>query len=54
VLADAGYGDETAFRHGITELGLLYAAGIRPGTTVWAPGHEPITVKDTIAKALKA
>src|ERR1700759_2769438 len=25
VLADAGYGDETAFRDGITELGLLYA-----------------------------
>ncbi|MFP3693130.1 transposase, partial [Burkholderia sp. SIMBA_048] len=25
VLADAGYGDETAFRDGVTELGLLYA-----------------------------
>src|SRR5471032_2707020 len=30
VLADAGYGDETAFRDGITELGMLYAVGIRP------------------------
>lgn len=42
VLADAGYGDETAFRDGITELGLPYAVGIRPGTTVWAPGVSPL------------
>jgi SRSO17 transposase len=32
VLADAGYGDETAFRDGITALGMRYAVGIRPGT----------------------
>ena len=31
VLADAGYGDETAFRDGITAVGLLYAVGIRYG-----------------------
>lgn len=29
VLADAGYGDETAFREGITALGMLYAVGTR-------------------------
>ena len=45
VLADAGYGDETAFRDGITELGMLYAVGIRPATTVWAPGTEPLPPK---------
>jgi SRSO17 transposase len=45
VLADAGYGDETAFRDGITELGMLYAVGIRPGTTVWAPGTAPLPPK---------
>jgi len=45
VLADAGYGDETAFRDGITELGMLYAVGIRPGTTVWAPGTQPLPPK---------
>ena len=39
VLADAGYGDETAFRDGVSELGLLYAMGIRPGTSVWAPAY---------------
>ncbi|MDQ1817649.1 IS701 family transposase [Massilia sp. CCM 9210] len=42
VLADAGYGDETAFRDGITEMGLLYAVGIRPGTTVWPLGVSPL------------
>ena len=45
VLADAGYGDETAFRGGITELGMLYAVGIRPATTVWAPGTAPLPPK---------
>lgn len=42
VLADAGYGDETAFRDGLTALGLRYAVGIRPATTVWAPGTSPL------------
>lgn len=42
VLADAGYGDETAFRDGMTEMGLLYSVGIRPGTTAWAPGVVPL------------
>jgi SRSO17 transposase len=45
VLADAGYGDETAFRDGLTALGLLYAVGIRPATTVWAPGTAPLPPK---------
>ncbi len=37
----AVYGDETAFRDGITALGLLYAVGIRPCTTVLAPKVWP-------------
>ena len=45
VLTDAGYGDETAFRDGITQLGMLYAVGIRPGTTVWAPGTAALPPK---------
>lgn len=45
VLADAGYGDETAFRDGITALGLCYAVGIRPATSVWAPGTAPLPPK---------
>ena len=38
VAADAGYGDDTGYRDGITALGLLYVVGIKPATTVWAPG----------------
>ena len=45
VLADAAYGDETAFREELTRMGLLYAVGVRPGTTVWAPGVEPLAAK---------
>ncbi len=45
VLADAGYGDETAFGESVTELGLLYAVGIRPATSVWAPGTAPLPPK---------
>ncbi len=42
VLADAGYGNDTDFRLGITELGLTYAVGIQGSTTVWAEGHQPL------------
>jgi SRSO17 transposase len=42
VLADAGYGVETAFREGLSELGLSYAVGVTGQTTVWPPGREPL------------
>jgi len=42
VLADAGYGDASAFRDGLTERGLIYAVGI--GKTVsnsrWQPARR--------------
>jgi SRSO17 transposase len=41
VLADAGYGHETRFREGITELGLRYVVGVQENTTVWRPGELP-------------
>jgi SRSO17 transposase len=41
LLADAAYGNDTQFREGITELGLLYALGIHQTTTVWRPGEAP-------------
>jgi len=41
VLADAGYGHETRFREGITELGLRYVVGVQENTTVWRPGEVP-------------
>lgn len=42
VLADAGYGNSTPFRDGITELGLEYVVGIQAATTVWPPGEGPV------------
>ncbi len=42
VLGDAGYGDETDFRVGVSELDLRYVLGIRPGTSVWPPGQAPL------------
>jgi SRSO17 transposase len=42
VLADAGYGNDTDFRLGISALGLTYAVGIQGSTTLWSEGHEPL------------
>ena len=45
VLTDAGYGIDTAFRDGITELGLTYVVGIQSHTSLWPPGTEPLPPK---------
>lgn len=42
VLADAGYGIETAFRERLSGLGLLYVVGVTGQVTVWPPGHMPL------------
>ena len=42
VLGDPAYGDETDFRVGVAKLGLCYMLGVRSGTSVWAPGTEPL------------
>jgi SRSO17 transposase len=42
VLVDAGYGNDTDFRLGVSALGLTYAVGIQSSTTVWSAGHEPL------------
>jgi SRSO17 transposase len=42
ILADSGYGTNTAFRDELTGLGLLYAVGIGPVTSVWKPGAAPL------------
>lgn len=42
VLADAGYGTDTQFREGLTELGLLYVVGIMSSVGVWKPGQAPL------------
>lgn len=45
VLADAGYGNETAFRQALSELGLEYCVGVQSSTTVWAAGRGPLPPK---------
>ena len=44
-LADAGYGNDTDFRDGITKIGLAYAVGIQSSTSLWPPGMEPLPPK---------
>jgi SRSO17 transposase len=42
VLADAGYGTDTTFRAGVSELGLAYAMGVLSSLSVWRPGEGPL------------
>ena len=42
VLADAGYGTDTAFRERLSELGLAYVVGVTGQVTAWPPGHAPL------------
>jgi SRSO17 transposase len=42
VLADAGYGVDTAFRLRLSELGLPYVVGITSAVVVWPPGMGAI------------
>lgn len=41
-LMDPAYGNDSKLRAGLTELGMTYAAGILPTTTVWRPGETPL------------
>src|SRR5829696_157345 len=45
VVTDAGYGNDTDFRDGITGLGLTYVAGILGTTTLWPPGAGPLPAR---------
>jgi len=45
VLADAGYGNVTAFRDALSERLIPYVVGIGGETTVWPPGMEPLPPK---------
>ncbi len=42
VLADAGYGVDTAFGQRLTNLGLDYVVGVTSAVVVWRPGIEPL------------
>ncbi len=43
VLADAAYGDYTAWREQLAAHEFTYAVCVRPGTTVWWGEHQPLT-----------
>lgn len=45
ILMDAGYGNDTTLREGITALGLSYVAGVQSSLTVWPPGVAPLPPK---------
>ena len=45
ILADAGYGVDTEFRDGITELQMAYVLGIQSSTSLWSPGEGPLPIK---------
>jgi SRSO17 transposase len=38
VLADAGYGINTAFRTALTRMGLTYVVGVQSSARLWPPG----------------
>ena len=50
VLADAGYGVDTAFRDRLSELGLRYAVGVTGSVTVWPPGREPLAPRASVPR----
>lgn len=45
LLADAGYGVDTAFRTGLSRLGLTYVVGIPSTASLWKPGEAPLPPK---------
>ena len=45
VLADAGYGVDTAFRQALSDMGLRYAVGVTSAVVVWPPGVTPLPPK---------
>lgn len=50
VLADTGYGVDTAFRQALSYLGLQYAVGVTSAVVVWPPGVEPLPPKHNSGK----
>jgi SRSO17 transposase len=45
VVTDAGYGNDTGFRDGVTAQGLPYVTGIQGSTGLWPPGTGPLPAR---------
>ncbi len=45
VLADAGYGVDSAFRQALCDMGFFYTVGITWTVVVWPPGMHPLLPK---------
>jgi SRSO17 transposase len=45
VVADAGYGNETSWRDGLSAMELEYCVGVQSSTTVWSKGTGPLPPK---------
>jgi len=53
VVADAGYGVDTAFRQQLTTLGFRYVVGITGTVTVWPEGQAPLPPKPWVGRGIK-
>ena len=53
VVADAGYGVDTAFRQQLTTLGFSYVVGITGAVSVWPEGQAPLPPKPWVGRGLK-
>jgi len=42
IVADAAYGNDTAFRDGISKLQLRYVLAVQSSTSAWRPGEAPL------------
>ena len=45
VVADAGYGVDTAFRDRLTEMGFVYVLGVTGAVSLWPEGQAPLPPK---------
>ncbi|TCL15231.1 DDE superfamily endonuclease [Azotobacter chroococcum] len=50
VVADDGYGVDSAFRQGLTAMGLSYVVGVTSAVRVWPPGQQPLPPKPWTGK----
>jgi len=50
VLADAGYGVDTAFRDRLSALELRYVVGVTGSVSVWPPGREPLPPRTSVPR----